>query len=113
MPAGHLDLEVDPKTSWALLNRERFPVDVNKASREQLLRVPGLGVKVIDRILASRRHATLRYADLARMGASLRKAKHFIQAADYHPKNEGSSARLRGLLAAKAPAGLGAQQSLF
>ncbi len=48
-----------------LIHRERFPVDVNSASREMLLRVPGLGVRVVDRIIASRRQAKLRYADLS------------------------------------------------
>ena len=43
MPAGNLDLHVDPKTAWALANRNDFPVDVNTADRHQLLRVPGLG----------------------------------------------------------------------
>jgi putative DNA modification/repair radical SAM protein len=113
MPSGFLDLELDPKTSWALLNRNQFPIDVNQASREQLLRVPGLGLKVIERILTSRRHATLRCADLVKMGASLRKARHFIVAADYHPPGDTGSHRLRAMLAAKAPAGAGAQQSLF
>src|SRR5690606_28512879 len=47
MPAGQLALDVDPKTAWALAHRELFPVDVNTASRETLLRVPGLGVRVV------------------------------------------------------------------
>jgi putative DNA modification/repair radical SAM protein len=113
IPSGNLDLEIDPKTGWALMHREQFPVNVNTAGRERLLRVPGLGVKVVDRILSSRRHGKLRYADLTRMGASLRKARHFIVAADYHPPGDSSSVRLRGMLAAAAPTGAGAQQSLF
>ncbi len=88
-------------------------MDVNTASRETLLRVPGLGVRIIDRILSSRRQAKLRYADLTQMGASLRKAKHFIIAADYHPSTDASNTRLRSMLAAAAPAGAGAQQALF
>ncbi len=85
MPQGNLDLEMDPKTSWALLNREQFPLDVNTAERQQLLRVPGFGVKVVDRIVRSRRFGRLRYADLKRLGAVLRKARHFITTLDYHP----------------------------
>ncbi len=81
------------------MHRERFPVNVNTASREMLLRVPGLGVRVVDRIISSRRQAKLRYADLTRLGASLRKAKHFIVAADYHPSADDSSSRLRSMLA--------------
>jgi putative DNA modification/repair radical SAM protein len=56
MPEGQLDLKIDPKTAWALANRDDFPVDVNAAERHQLLRVPGLGVRVVNRILSSRRH---------------------------------------------------------
>jgi putative DNA modification/repair radical SAM protein len=99
IPTGTFDLDLDPKTTWALRHREQFPVDVNTAARELLLRVPGLGVKAVDRIVASRRQGKLRYADLIALGASLRKAKHFIVAADYVPRVGSSSARLRGVLA--------------
>ncbi|MEH6773824.1 MAG: putative DNA modification/repair radical SAM protein, partial [Cereibacter changlensis] len=58
---GMLDLEVDPKTAWALQHRESFPVDVNRASREMLLRVPGFGTKTVSRILDARRHGAVRY----------------------------------------------------
>jgi len=109
MPNGQLDLEVDPKTSWALAHREYFPVNVNNASREQLLRVPGLGVKVVDRILTSRRHRRLRYMDLKTMGALLKRARHFICTLDYRPATaDVSGARLRGALARPAQ-----QQALF
>jgi putative DNA modification/repair radical SAM protein len=109
MPQGNLDLEIDPKTSWALLNRELFPVNVNSAERERLLRVPGFGVKVVDRIVRSRRHGALRFSDLKRLGAVLRKARHFITALDYHPVGDRSSERLRAAVGvAPSP-----QQSLF
>ncbi len=65
--SGMLALDVDPKLAWALRNRDRFPVDVNKADREMLLRVPGLGVRAVDKIVAARRHATLRLDDVARL----------------------------------------------
>jgi putative DNA modification/repair radical SAM protein len=109
MPQGNLDLDIDPKTSWALLHREQFPLDVNVADRERLLRVPGFGVRVVDRILRSRRHGSLRYADLTRLGAVLRKARHFIQAADYHPACDQPSERLRAAIGVAASP----QQSLF
>ena len=64
-----LDLEADPKLAWALKHREAFPVDVNAAPRELLLRVPGLGAKAVDRLIRARRHARLRLADLARLTA--------------------------------------------
>jgi putative DNA modification/repair radical SAM protein len=109
MPQGHLELDLDPKTAWALANRESFPVDVNRASRQQLLRVPGLGVRTVTHILASRRRRRLRFADLAAMGASLKRARFFIVAADFRPQSdERTSARLRtDLLQANQ------QQSLF
>jgi predicted DNA-binding helix-hairpin-helix protein len=109
IPDGHLDLELDPKTTWALANREQFPVNVNTATREQLLRVPGLGAKVVERILSSRKHGKLRYADLTRLGATLKNARHFIVTADHRPKADASGARLRAAL--RAPTGT--QQSLF
>jgi hypothetical protein len=61
--APNLDLQLDPKLAWALRNRARFPVDVNRAPREALLRVPGLGVRNVERILSARRYARLRLAD--------------------------------------------------
>jgi len=109
MPGGKLDLRVDPKTTWALANRHQFPVDVNSADRHQLLRVPGLGVRVIDRIISSRRHRRLRYEDLRTLGATLKRARHFICTVDYRPsQGERSSEGLRRALLA-APE----QQSLF
>jgi predicted DNA-binding helix-hairpin-helix protein len=62
-----------------------FPVDVNRASRETLLRVPGLGVKSVDRIITARCMTTLGLADLARLNAALGRARPFIVAADWRP----------------------------
>ena len=87
LPNGDLDLNLDPKTAWALANRAHFPVDVNAAAREQLLRVPGLGVRVVTRILLSRRQRRLRWRDLKALGATLKRAQHFIVAADYQPRD--------------------------
>jgi predicted DNA-binding helix-hairpin-helix protein len=84
-PAGHLPLDRDPKLAWALANRHAFPVDVNRAPREMLLRVPGIGTKVVSRILASRRHRNLRWADLARLVASPAKVKPFVTTPDWRP----------------------------
>jgi len=80
---GMLDLDADPKLAWALKHRERFPVDVNRAPRELLLRVPGLGVKAVDRMIAARRHTRLRLADLARLTPALKRARPFLVAADH------------------------------
>jgi putative DNA modification/repair radical SAM protein len=98
-PDGNLDLEVDPKLAWALQNRHLFPVDVNRASREMLLRVPGFGTRSVSRILSTRRHRTLRYEDLQRLGASLKKARAFITAKDWSPGGLTDCADLRARFA--------------
>jgi putative DNA modification/repair radical SAM protein len=79
---GLLDLEIDPKLAWALANRQRFPVDVNKADRESLLRVPGMGVRTVDRLLSIRRHKAVRLEDLGRLRVQLAKVAPFIITAD-------------------------------
>ena len=98
-PDGNLDLGIDPKLAWALQHRGMFPMDVNRASREMLLRVPGFGVKTVQRILGTRRHRALRYEDLQRMGASLKKARAFITAVGWTPRNLTDSADLRARFA--------------
>ena len=80
----NLDLDKDPKLSWALRNRHLFPVDVNRAPREMLLRIPGLGVRNVDRILQGRKHRKIRYADLVKMHVQLSKAKFFLVCEDDH-----------------------------
>ncbi|AZO17195.1 putative DNA modification/repair radical SAM protein [Mesorhizobium sp. M2A.F.Ca.ET.043.05.1.1] len=82
---GMLDLAIDPKLAWALRNRGRFPVDVNRAEREALLRVPGLGTKVIDRIIETRRHRRLRLEDIGRLCHSVAKVRPFIVAEGWSP----------------------------
>ena len=84
-PSGNLDLAIDPKLAWALANRAQFPVDVTRATREMLLRVPGFGTKTVDRILAARRNGAVRYADLLRMGAIMSKARPFVTLPDWRP----------------------------
>lgn len=80
-----LDLAIDPKLAWALKHRGDFPVDVNTAAREQLLRVPGLGVKAVGRILESRRFKRLELADIGRLSRSISKLKPFLVCADWSP----------------------------
>lgn len=98
---GNLPLDIDPKLAWALKFRERFPVDVNRAGREELLRVPGLGVKAVNQIVASRRHRTLRLDDVARLTVSISKVRPFICALDWRPVMLTDRADLRALLAPK------------
>jgi putative DNA modification/repair radical SAM protein len=98
---GNLPLDIDPKLALALKVRERFPVDVNRATKEALLRVPGLGVKAVSQILASRRHRTLRLEDVGRLTVSLTKVRPFICTADWRPLMLTDRADLRDLLAPK------------
>nr|MBA3518452.1 putative DNA modification/repair radical SAM protein [Hyphomicrobiales bacterium] len=99
---GMLDLAIDPKLAWALRNRDRFPIDVNAAERELLLRVPGLGKKSVDRILESRRHRTLRLDDLGRLAASVKRMLPFVVAADYRPVRLADRVDLRDRFVAPA-----------
>lgn len=73
-----LDLEIDPKLSYALRNPEKFPVDINRADYELILRVPGIGVKSAKKIVSSRRHQHLHVEHLQQMGVVLKRARYFI-----------------------------------
>lgn len=81
----HLDLAIDPKLAWALQNREHFPVDVNRADKMMLLRVPGLGVKGVQTIIKARRFAALRLADVETLCRSTAKMLPFIVTRDWTP----------------------------
>ena len=107
---GMLDLAVDPKLAWALNRREVFPVDVNRADREMLLRVPGLGVKAVNRIVSVRRYRTLRLEDVGRLTRSIDKIRPFIVALDWTPGGLTDTANLRARL---APRRAPEQLSLF
>ncbi|SOB80646.1 putative DNA modification/repair radical SAM protein [Sphingomonas guangdongensis] len=98
---GMLPLDIDPKLAWALKFRERFPVDVNRATREDLLRVPGLGVKAVKSILASRKWRRLRLDDVARLTVSVAKVRPFIVAEDWRPTLLADRAELRPVVAPK------------
>ncbi|NDK55176.1 putative DNA modification/repair radical SAM protein [Pontibacter fetidus] len=74
----HLDLDIDPKLSWALRNRHAFPVELNTADYEMILRVPGIGVKSAKKIVSARRFAALTFEHLRQMGVVLKRAKYFI-----------------------------------
>ena len=96
---GMLPLDIDPKLAWALKFRDRFPVDVNRAPREDLLRVPGLGVKAVNAILTSRRWRRLRLDDVARLTVSVAKLRPFIVAEDWRPVALTDKANLKPLVA--------------
>jgi putative DNA modification/repair radical SAM protein len=95
---GMLDAAVDPKLAWALKHREDFPMDVNRATREQLLRVPGLGVKSVDKIISVRRYKTLRLEDVGRLTRGLERVRPFLVAADWTPGALLDRGDLRGRL---------------
>jgi len=80
-----LDMEHDPKLPWALRNRHIFPIDLNKADKLLLLRVPGLGARTVQKILAIRRYTKLSWFDLTKMRLPLQKLKPFITVSDYSP----------------------------
>ncbi|GJE58910.1 putative DNA modification/repair radical SAM protein [Methylobacterium trifolii] len=105
---GMFSLDIDPKLAWALKHRHRFPVDVNRADREMLLRVPGLGARAVDKIIAARRHTRLRLEDVARLSSALKRARPFLIAADYTPAGLTDRLDLRSRLAEPAQ-----QLSLF
>lgn len=95
---GMLDLDIDPKLAWAIGNTDVFPVNVNRASKHMLLRVPGIGVRSVQKILMIRKHHLLRLDDIKKLRISLKKALPFIETIDYTPKShilESASLRQR------------------
>ncbi len=95
---GMLDLDVDPKMAWALRHRSQFPVNLNTAPREMLLRVPGLGVRTVDKLLAMRAHRRIRFQDLAKLRVAVGKVAPFIETLDYRPRTDSESSTLRAQL---------------
>ncbi len=100
-----LDLEIDPKLSWALRHPEFFPVNINTADYEALLRVPGIGVRSARLIVASRRFSRIGFYELKKMGAVIKKARYFITGHELPEKtsHELGSAGVRKLLLPKSP----------
>ncbi|WP_087500581.1 putative DNA modification/repair radical SAM protein [Pseudomonas sp. SID14000] len=95
---GNLALDIDPKLAWALANREVFPLDVNRAEPALLARIPGIGLRSVQRLVALRRERRIRYDDLIQLRCVLDKARPFIVTSDYRP----AQAELRsGLLRAR------------
>lgn len=85
-PTENLDLAVDPKLGWALRNRHYFPIDLNRAAKEKLLRIPGLGVRNVLRILDLRRFQKIRLSDLQKLRAAMSKVKPWVVTADHNPE---------------------------
>jgi putative DNA modification/repair radical SAM protein len=97
-PDGMLRLDIDPKLAWALKSREIFPVDINRAPREMLLRVPGLGVKAVNRIVQNRRWRSLSLDDVGRLTVSVAKIRPFVIAQGWSPAQIDSRLDLMPLL---------------
>ena len=100
-----LDLELDPKLAWALRHPEYFPVDINRADYEMLLRIPGVGVKSARLIVASRRFSRLGFYELKKMGVVMKKAQYFITCHELPGKtiHELTPQGVRKLLVNKTP----------
>ncbi|UAJ11350.1 putative DNA modification/repair radical SAM protein [Polymorphobacter megasporae] len=92
---GMLPLDIDPKTAWALKHRDDFPVDINRAPREMLLRIPGMGVRTVNSVLRARRQRRLRLDDLGRLTRSIERLRPFVVAADWRPLALAESAVIR------------------
>ncbi len=84
---GMLDLDIDPKLAWALQHRDLFPVNINSAPKEMLMRVPGIGAISANKIIQSRKFRRLRYGDLSKCGLSVKKVSPFVQTFDHNPAN--------------------------
>lgn len=74
-----LDLEIDPKLAWALRHREQFPININTATKEMILRVPGIGTKSTGKILMARKFRKLNLENLKKMGVAINRAKYFVE----------------------------------
>ncbi|MGB4774775.1 MAG: putative DNA modification/repair radical SAM protein [Daejeonella sp.] len=74
----HLDLDIDPKLSWALRNLHQFPININKADLQLILRVPGIGVRSAQKIVAARKFQQLNWEHLKKIGVAINRAKYFI-----------------------------------
>jgi|TARA_B110000211_G_C14061951_1_gene545938 putative DNA modification/repair radical SAM protein len=83
---GMLSLDVDPKLAWAINHRESFPVDLNRADLENILRVPGIGVINARRLVAQRKVAAIRFKDLGKLRLPIEKLKYFVTTVDHKPK---------------------------
>ncbi len=105
---GMLALDIDPKLAWALAHRECFPVDLNRAPKEMLLRVPGLGVTSVKRLLQARRGRVLRIDDLSRLKVALKNVLPFVSLPGHGANADIDSAGLAERLRPKPQ-----QQSLF
>ena len=93
-----LDTHVDPKTAWALRNLDFFPIEINRADYETLLRVPGIGAKSARRIIETRRSRSLSFENLGRLGSAMKRARYFITCGGSFIERPDDPLRIRRLL---------------
>jgi predicted DNA-binding helix-hairpin-helix protein len=104
-----LQRQIDPKLAWALDHREHFPVDVNRAPREMLLRVPGLSERAVARLLDARRERPIAAADFRRLRVNWYQVRYFVATADHCPRQrvpENQKNRPAASIAPPTPTGL-------
>ena len=95
----NLDVDVDPKLSWALRNLHLFPVDINKAEKRLLARVPGLGMQSVGKILSARRFRKLNWDHLKKIGVALNRAKYFMVCDSRHwERRDLDAEKIKGLI---------------
>ena len=101
-----LDMQLDPKTAWAIRNLDFFPVEINRADYETLLRIPGIGAKTARRIIETRRSGKINFETLRRMGAVLKRARYFASCNGYFLDKPEDPARIKHFLSNTDGAGL-------
>ena len=107
----NLDMDVDPKVSWALRNIQHFPMEINRASMEELLRIPGIGNVSAARILRHRKMTAVKFDDLKKMGVVVKRAKYFITCCGrYYGDVDVEPEKIRGMITGVTD---GVQLSLF
>lgn len=95
---GMLDLDIDPKLAWALAHRDQFTIDINAGSREQLLRVPGLGTRSVARIIAARRVRRIHFDDLRQLSLPLKRVLPFVKVPGHRESKLLDSRRLEEMM---------------
>jgi predicted DNA-binding helix-hairpin-helix protein len=90
------DMEIDPKLAWALEHRGQFPVDLNRAPREMLLRIPGVGPRTAQRILQTRQQRPIVSADVRKLPLNWHQLRYFVATSDHRPRQFVPSPEERG-----------------
>lgn len=96
-----LDMEIDPKLGWALRNMHLFPIDVNTATYDMIIKVPGIGVQNASKIVSSRRFGKLAFSHLKKMGIALNRARYFIKAGNEYETKEWLPQQIRNTIVAE------------